>query len=147
MPGSKTFAILVLALIAAGPRIVADAMPGPVEARIRELEEQWRVAQRKNDATAFMTLLAPDVTFIGTSGSLRDRANYMASRGSSWIPRAETFEFRELEVRSFGSVAIVTGRGETTGQGVAAQIRFTDVWAERRGVWQLVATQRTDIAR
>lgn len=147
MPGSKTLAILVLTLMFGGPRTAAEATPGPVEARIRALEEQWRVAQRMNDTTAFKTLLAPDVTFIGTSGSLRDRAGYMASRGSSWIPRAQTFEFSELTVRRFGSVAIVTGRGETTGPGVAAQTRFTDVWAERHGVWQLVATQRTGIAK
>ncbi len=51
-----------------------------VQSTILQLEEQWRVAQYTNDAAAYSRLLAPDLTFIGTSGSLRDRADYIASR-------------------------------------------------------------------
>ena len=51
------------------------------------LEEEWRVAQQRNDTAAFKRLLAPDLTFIGTSGSFRNRAGYVAGPGSSWIPR------------------------------------------------------------
>ena len=117
-----------------------------VQSTILQLEEQWRVAQHTNDAAAYSRLLAPDLTFIGTSGSLRDRADYIASRATSSIPPAATYEFNELRVRMFGTVAIVTGREETTGQRTTFQARFTHVWARRNGRWQLVAIQRTDIA-
>ena len=117
-----------------------------VESKILVLEDRWRVAQHKNDVDAFLTLLSPDLTFIGTSGSLRDRSDYIASRVASWIPRAATYEYSELRVRVFGSVAVVTGREVTTGTGVAFQGRFTHVWAEHSDVWLLVAIQRTDIA-
>jgi ketosteroid isomerase-like protein len=113
---------------------------------ILALEDKWRVAQHSNDVAAFLVLLSPDLTFIGTSGSLRTRSDYIASRGSSWIPRAKTYEFSELRVRVFGPVAVVTGREATTGTGVAFQGRFTHVWAEHSGEWRLVAIQRTDIA-
>jgi len=118
-----------------------------VQSTILQMEEQWRVAQHTNDAAAYSRLLAPDVTFIGTSGSLRDRADYIASRASSALPQASVYEFSELRVRMFGTVAIVTGREETLGQRTAFQARFTHVWARRNGRWQLVAIQRTDIAR
>ncbi len=124
-----------------------SAEPPQVEAIVLRLEDDWRLAQHKNDIAALLSLLASDVTFIGTSGSLRDRADYIASRATSSMPRASTYEYSELRVRAFGSVVIVTGRAATTGEGIAFQARFTDVWAQREGRWQLVAIQRTDIAQ
>jgi ketosteroid isomerase-like protein len=115
-------------------------------ALILRLERAWWDAQQQDDTVAFVRLLAPDLTFIGTSGSLRDRATFIASRHGSWIPRAATFTLSELRVRVYGTVAVVTGRGTTTGAGVAGSARFTDVWRLRAGTWQLVAIQRTDIA-
>ena len=135
------FALLCVTATGAAAPVTA----GP-EAEILRLEDRWRLAQKANDAKAFMTLLAPDLTFIGTSGSLRDRSDYMASRSGSWIPRAATYEYSELRVRMFGDVAIVTGREVTTGGGVSAAGRFTHVWASRSGEWRLVAIQRTEIA-
>jgi uncharacterized protein (TIGR02246 family) len=123
------------------------ADPSQAEATVLRLEDDWRIAQQKNDTAALLSLLASDVTFIGTSGSLRDRADYIASRATSALPRASKYEYSELRVRVFGSVVIVTGRAATTGEGVAFQARFTDVWAQREGRWQLVAVQRTDIAQ
>src|SRR5262245_9708720 len=124
-----------------------SAEPPQAEATVLRLEDDWRLAQLKNDTTALLSLMSSDVTFIGTSGSLRDRADYIASRATSSLPRASTYEYSELRVRVLGSVVIVTGRAETTGEGVAFQARFTDVWALREGRWQLVAIQRTDIAQ
>ncbi|HJQ55200.1 MAG TPA: nuclear transport factor 2 family protein [Gemmatimonadaceae bacterium] len=117
-----------------------------VEPTIRRLEEQWRAAQQSNDTAAFRRLLAPDVTFIGTSGSLRDREGYIASRAQSWIPRATAFTVDELRLRPYGMAMIVTGRETTTGKGVAARGRFTHVWSPRGNTWVLVALQRTEIA-
>lgn len=130
------------------PRPMTGGPPGrgQVEAKILALEDKWRAAQHRNDAEAFMSLLSPDLTFIGTSGSLRDRSDFIASRAASWLPRAATYEYSEMRVRVFGSVAVVTGREATTGEGVAFQGRFTHVWTEKSGVWRLVAIQRTDIS-
>ena len=119
---------------------------GGVERTIRRLEDQWCAAQQANDSAAFHELLAPDVTFIGTSGTLRDRAEYIASRSGSWIPKATSFTIDELRVRTYDTVVIVTGRGTTTGAGTEARVRFTDVWARRDATGMLVAIHRTDIA-
>ena len=116
------------------------------KAEILRLEEAWRTAQQHNDRVAFDRLLATDVTFVGTSGSLRDKKDYIESRAGSWIPRAGTYTIHDLSVRFYGGVAIVTGTGETTGEGVTNKARFTHVWGRRAGRWQLVAIQRTDIA-
>jgi len=143
----RVVGLLVLTAFLSPGAIAAEA-PGSeqVKSTILALEDKWRVAQHSNDVAAFLALLSPDVTFIGTSGSLRDRSDYIASRGPSLLPRAETYEYSELRVRVFGTVAVVTGREATTGTGVAFQGRFTHVWAESSGEWRLVAIQRTDIA-
>jgi len=112
---------------------------------ILRLEDRWREAQHQNDKDAYDQLLSADLTFIGTSGSFRDKTGFIASRKDSWIPRSETYTYSEMTVRFYGSAAIVTGREATTGTGVAFQGRFTHVWAKRRGRWRLVAIQRTNI--
>ena len=116
--------------------------------QILRLEEEWRAAQRRNDRGAFGRLLsAADVTFIGTSGSFRDKAGFIASRGGSWIPHAEAYTYTEVLVRFYGGAAVVTGVEATTGEGVTARGRFTHVWAKRGGKWLLVvAIQRTEIS-
>jgi predicted TIM-barrel fold metal-dependent hydrolase/ketosteroid isomerase-like protein len=137
--------LAILALVL--PAILTAQQPSrAVEASIRRLEERWRAAQQANDTAAFRELLAPDVTFIGTSGSLRDRAGYIASRSGSWILRSTAFTVDELRLRFYGTVVIVTGRGTSTGAGTAATGRFTHVWARRNETWMLVAIQRTEIA-
>ena len=112
---------------------------------ILRLEDRWREAQHQNDKDAYDQLLSADLTFIGTSGSFRDKTGFIASRKDSWIPRSETYTYSEMTVRFYGNAAVVTGREATTGAGVAFQGRFTHVWAKRQGKWQLVAIQRTDI--
>jgi len=112
---------------------------------ILRVEDRWREAQHQNDKDAYDQLLSADLTFIGTSGSFRDKTGFIASRKDSWIPRSETYTYSEMTVRFYGSAAIVTGREATTGTGVAFQGRFTHVWAKRQGRWRLVAIQRTNI--
>ena len=113
---------------------------------ILRLEDQWREAQQRNDKAAFDRLLSPDLTFVGTSGSFRNKSGFIASRDTSWIPRAETYTSNEVSVRFYGETAVVTGLGATTGAGVTAKARFTHVWAKSKGKWLLVAIQRTEVS-
>jgi len=138
--------LLLSTLLGVAGLLAAAGEPPQTEVMVLRLEDRWRVAQHENDSAALLSLLAPDVTFIGTSGSLRDRADYIASRTSSSIPRSPAYEYSELRVRVFGSVVIVTGRESTTGEGTTFQGRFTHVWAQSGDQWRLVAIQRTDIA-
>ena len=138
---------LTVAALCLPAQLLAQASPTRgVEQTIRRLEERWRAAQQANDTVAFHEFLAPDATFIGTSGSLRDRREYIASRSDSWIPHSTSFTVDELRLRAYGTVVIVTGRETSTGPGTQASGRFTHIWARRAGTWALVALQRTEIA-
>src|ERR1043165_2476586 len=131
-------------LLCCSPAVLAQTSPRRRNEILR-LEDRWREAQHQNDRTAYDQLLSADLTFIGTSGSFRDKTGFIASRKDSWIPRSETYTYSEMTVLFYGSAAIVTGREATTGTGVAFQGRFTHVWAKRQGSWRLVAIQRTNI--
>jgi ketosteroid isomerase-like protein len=132
-------------LLCCSPAVVMAQNTVQARKEILRLEDRWRKAQYQNDKTAYDQLLSADLTFIGTSGSFRDKTGFIASRKDSWIPRSETYTYSEMTVRFYGSAAIVTGREATTGTGVAFQGRFTHVWAKRQGRWRLVAIQRTNI--
>ena len=140
----RTVIILLLCCLPAA--VAAHTNNNRRAEEILRLEDQWREAQQRNDKAAFDRLLSPDLTFVGTSGSFRNKSGFIASRETSWIPRAESYTATEVTVRFYGETAIVTGLGATTGAGVAAKARFTHVWARRDAKWILVAIQRTDIA-
>jgi ketosteroid isomerase-like protein len=136
---------VIIFLLCCSPAGVIAQTTAQACKEILRLEDRWREAQHQNDKTAYDQLLSSDLTFIGTSGSIRDKTGFIASRKDSWIPRAESYTYSEMTVRFYGSAAIVTGREATTGTGVAFHGRFTHVWAKRQGKWQLVAIQRTNI--
>src|SRR5262245_29420392 len=100
---------LVLAIVMSAAIAPSASGESPQATTVPRLEDDWRLAQHKNDTAAMLALLAPDVTFIGTSGSLRDRADFIASRTTSQLPRSATYEYSELRARVFGSVVVVTG--------------------------------------
>ena len=92
----------------------------------------------------------PLVVLAQTKGDRRGKEllqleNFMASRGNSWIPRAESYTYSDLSVRFYGEAAIVTGLEATSGAGVTARARFTHVWSQVHRKWRLVAIHRTEI--
>lgn len=139
-PVATILTALALSVFAPSPQDSADARQ-----TVLRLEDEWKVAQRITDTSAFTRILAPEFTFIGTSGSLRDRAGYAGSRAGSWIPQGATFTVTDLHVRIYGATAVVTGRENTTGPRFTGSTRFTHVWVRRQGAWKMVAAQRTAI--
>ena len=69
----------------------------------------------------------------------------------SGVRRIESGSVDDLNIRTFGDVAIVTGRSVLAGsyQGERASVvqRFTDVFVRRDGRWQAVASQGTQVAQ
>jgi ketosteroid isomerase-like protein len=57
----------------------------------------------------------------------------------------------EIQIRTFGDVALVTGRTRATGsyRGTSASValRFTDIFVRRSRDWQVVALHATTVAQ
>ncbi len=113
------------------------------EQEIRRLQHEWMNAWARGDRAAIERILAPDYTLTVSSMPARPVTR------EQWIgmlPRYTTkgFEYRDMRVRLFGHVAIVSSIGRGIGakvDGVDRSFPFflTDVWVKRNGRWQVAA--------
>jgi ketosteroid isomerase-like protein len=118
------------------------------EQLILRLEHEGREATLKNDVEANDRLLADNWININPDGSVTTKARLMELLKSSPF-KIMSIETDEVMVRVYGDAAVVTGRstskraGQTAGETVTRQVRFTRVYAKRQGRWQVVSAQNT----
>lgn len=132
---------LVLALAA----VPVAAQGTAVQRTLLRLTEARVAADFKADRAALDTLLAADLTYARSSGVLDDKAKVLAEVGPGGPYQLDYLTPDSLQARGYGSVGVVTGilHVKLSAQPAPYRIRFTDVWAERHGRWQLVAFQAT----
>jgi len=86
------------------------------------------------------------VSWIDASGQMLTRAAVIASF-SDGTRVLESGEISDLQIRVYGSTAVVTGRsvanGRANGTAVSIRQRFTDVFVKNAVGWQIVASQAT----
>jgi hypothetical protein len=123
--------------------LVGDGGAAALEAmeveRVTRLEQDRLEADVKKDRRWFEDSLADDLTSATSDGRLENKAQVIA-RCLDPAATVESEKYEELSVRAYGDVIIATGRLSQTAKGNNAQRRFTDVWVNRGGMWQQVAT-------
>jgi ketosteroid isomerase-like protein len=114
------------------------------------LEKESAQAFVSNDAEAIGRQMAEDWTIITPEGNVLDRSTFLAIIKSGDLSHA-VMEFADMEVRVYGSSAIVTARatskGKFKGQQFSEVERSTDVFVKQGGNWKCVLTQLTRIAK
>lgn len=142
--------VLASALLAGvGPvtgRSLAAQERGPADvARLLRLTAARVDADFRADRAALDSLLAPDLSYVRSSGVLDDKRAVLAQVGPGGPYQLDYLTPDSLEGRLFGAVGIVNGilRVKLSAQAAPYRIRFTDVWADRNGRWQLVAFHAT----
>lgn len=119
----------------------------------RELEPllaELGAAVRSKDGERLAGLLAEDFHGVGFTGRVVDKAGYLRVHLDA-ARRWQHYDPRELEVRSFGDVALVFGifeikdLGELRRSDEMDSQRFTAVAVRREGRWLLLAYQETRI--
>ena len=113
-------------------------------------EQQFFSALISVDLAALDKILAPDFLVIDvTSGSEVTKTAFMDVLRSGML-KFEVVETREERVRLYDNTVIVTGRthmnGVFHGERFALNSRYTHVYVESHGHWQLVSAQGTQIA-
>ena len=119
----------------------------PAELYILALEERLRQATLRNDPDETDALLAGDWLNTNANGSMSTKAQLLAL--------IDSFNFvsiinEDVQVRVFPGLAIVTGRStrqlrNNENMVTTNRVRFTRVYAELDGRWQVVASQATPI--
>jgi len=130
-----------------GGKIVQES-GAAAEAAVRAAELARFKAQTTNDLAALGPLLGDDLVYAHSSAAVDDKAAYIESMRSGAV-KYESIEPREMQVRVYGTTAVITGAGRfrvtARGQALDNQLRFTDVWVLRDGRWQMVSWQSTRI--
>jgi ketosteroid isomerase-like protein len=114
---------------------------------LRGIEERLAKAWVEGDRAFIEQVLADDWSVIDLTGRVLSKAEVLEEVFSTKDRQVSSMQIDDVNVRSFGEWAIVTGRtratGEYQGEAVEVTLRFTDVFAYRNGNWQAVASQAT----
>ena len=114
---------------------------------LRGIEERLAKAWVEGDRAFIEQILADDWSVIDLTGRVLSKAEVLEEAFSAKDRQVSSMQIDDVNVRSFGEWAIVTGRtraaGEYQGEAVEVTLRFTDVFAYRNGNWQAVASQAT----
>lgn len=114
------------------------------------LEEQWRDALLKNDATIIDKMTTDDFLSITSNGTLSDKQQYL-HRISSHVNEFSTFDLQVLKVRLQPGSAIATSEthviGKLDGHPVDGIFRYTKVYTRSaNGIWRVANFEVTRVS-
>jgi hypothetical protein len=133
------FAIGLMLLLV--PAFAADT-PDPV----REAATGWTQGAVKQDAAALQRYLADDLQYAHAGGQTQNKDQYIAAvtKGPA---RYESFAFSDVNVRTYGKAAVLTGFVDVKMVGRDSfRVRTLQVYTEKDGHWQMAAHQSTRLA-
>jgi len=137
--------LLVLASLAvwALDFAVAQNERNNTASKILALEKRWNDVYKRGDIAAMDSLLADDFIITVEDGGTFSKPGYIAHNGDSAV-HVEISEMSDLQVRMHGNTAVVTGayheKGTEKGKPYEYRDRFTDVWMNINGRWQVIAS-------
>jgi ketosteroid isomerase-like protein len=117
--------------------------------QIDRLEEIWRNAVLKADATAMDSLLADGYMAITPNGTLLSKEQTLASLRSG-TTHFTAIEVSDRKVRFYGTTALLTSRAEVSGsivgEDISGSFRYTHVYArDKQGAWKIVNFEASHI--
>lgn len=144
-----TLLLLWCSLLSLGTGLAALAMAqDSVERRLVRLEEQLPEFVLRRDTAAIRRIMADDFIGFDPAGRRLTIADVEAQARSTEV-ELDFLRHEEIEVRVFGRSAVATAitvvKGRHQGHETGGRFRFTHVWVERQGRWQIVAAQSTPL--
>ena len=117
---------------------------------LTDIQHHLAAAWVDGDHQFIESVLADDWSVTDLSGRVLTKEEVLREAFSSDERQVASMEIDDIRVRPFADWAIVTGRtqaaGEYQGETVEVKLRFTDVFAQRDGRWQAIASQATLIS-
>src|SRR5436309_2007450 len=132
---------VLLTIFAAG--LAAQKKPETSSAKVLALENKWTDAYKLKDVTSMNSLLNEDVIVTVEDGGIYSKTGYIAHVSDTNV-HVDVAEIGDVKIRMHGNVAVVTGgyheKGTSKGKPYEYRDRFTDVWMNVAGAWQLIAS-------
>lgn len=116
--------------------------------KIVDLDRRRMNAMAQKDIATLNALLSDELVYTHSSARLDTKQSLIGAMESGATVYT-ALEPSDVQVADFGNVVVLTGKARihVTSQGRpnAFSVRFTDVYAETNGQWQMVAWQSTRI--
>jgi ketosteroid isomerase-like protein len=111
--------------------------------KVLEFENKWNTAYKHGDIATMDSLLDEDFVITIEDGHTFSKSGYIAHNGNSTL-HVDVSDMSDLKVRPHGNTVVVTGayheKGTDNGKSYEYHDRFTDVWMNNRGKWQVIAS-------
>ncbi len=141
--------------VAAPTAAFASSKPVPRAQRheyrhdIDTVEEQWRTAILKGNASELENLLAEDYVGITAKGAIQTREQAVTNLKSGSF-QLSSLVISDRKVRVYGETAVVTSAAELTGSKkdseASGRYRYTRVWVRTpTGQWKIVSFEASRI--
>jgi ketosteroid isomerase-like protein len=118
------------------------------ESEVLAVEREFFLSLTNCDLPALDRLLTDDFSLVALNGAILDRSSLLAALKSGQL-KFEVIQPVEFTVRFYQSTAVVTGRTEMSVHSGETPFnfrsRYTHVYVEQGGKWQLAAAQGTPI--
>lgn len=145
---------LIVVLLVAGSSLAfgqaGKSDTASIEKSILQMERDWTEAGLKNDFKTMDRIIADDWVAIDFAGKTITKAQAIADLKSG-ASKNQSVELGEMKVRVFGNTAVVTGsdteKSTYKGKDSSGKYVWTDVFVNRNGRWQAVASQSTKIEK
>jgi hypothetical protein len=126
-------------------RVIYDASAGDATvAELKEMQHRLRRALLTGDRDAYAAMLAPEWRVTHIDGRVLTRAQVLEQMFPEGPSPLVDYAQDDIEVRSFGDSAVVTGRTTAHARdGRRVVLRFTDFAVKRGGAWTIVASHAT----
>jgi hypothetical protein len=114
--------------------------------KIIELDRQRMVAMAEKDVATLSKVLADDLIYTHSSARLDTKQSLIGAMESGATVYTSV-EPSEVVAQDLGSVVVLTGVAaisvNSRGKPNSFRVRFTDVYADKGGQWQMVTWQST----
>src|SRR4051812_11325739 len=134
---------LLAALVVFGANFGFAQKTSAATQAILDLEKKWTDAYRLADLNTMNSLLNEDVIVTVEDGKTYSKSGYLTHSVDKNV-KVMLAEIGDVRVRVDEDTAVVTGayheRGTKSGKPYEFNDRFTDVWKEHGGKWQLIAS-------
>lgn len=116
------------------------------EQAVMRIERELLNAVLKGDASANERYLADTYVFTGPDGTVENKAQAIADLKSGDL-KLQSASLDNAKVQVYGDTAVVTyssnDKGTYKGKDITGKTRWTDVFVNHNGGWQLVASHGT----
>lgn len=125
----------------------ADAPPTDPEvvlSQLTALEYEWNDANIKGNKAAVRRIVADEFRGVGADGKVANKEQMLAELHPA--PEIASLKLSDLKVSLAGNTAVLTGLNTVKSKdGQVLSFRFTDTFLWRKGRWQAISSQASQV--